>query len=82
MGGSSQLASGRLPQVGAPAQLWADYRARMPMLSPAFPGVREGLLALRAAGWQLGVVTNVRSDNQLGKLRRAELLNLFGSCCV
>lgn len=54
----------------------------MPMLSPAFPGVREGLLALRAAGWQLGVVTNVRSDNQLGKLRRAELLNLFGSCCV
>lgn len=77
-----ELVSGRLPQVGAPAELWADYRARMPELAPAFPGVREGLLALRAAGWQLGVVTNGRSDNQLGKLRRTGLLDLFDCCCV
>lgn len=76
------LVSERFPQVGPGTEVWADYRARMPELVPAFPGVREALLALRVAGWRLGVVTNGRSDTQLGKLRRTGLLDLFDCCCV
>lgn len=77
-----RLVAERFPHVGDPAEVWADYRTRMPELAPAFPGVREGLLALRKSGWRLGVVTNGRSDNQLGKLRRTALLDLFDCCCV
>lgn len=54
----------------------------MPELAPAFPGVRQALEALRGTGWRLGVVTNGRSDNQLGKLRRAALLDLFDCYCI
>lgn len=57
--------------------LWDDYRKRMPFLTPAFPGVIDVLTDLRAASWQLAVVTNGRVDNQLGKLRRSGILDLL-----
>lgn len=72
----------RFPQVGPPERLWADFRAQMPLLTPAFPGVLEGLDALRAAGWRLVVVTNGRTDNQVGKLRRTGIADRVDGWCV
>ncbi|WP_026117072.1 HAD family hydrolase [Nocardiopsis valliformis] len=46
------------------AQLWSRYRERHPALIPAFPGVLEGLHALREAGWRTGVVSNGFADIQ------------------
>jgi putative hydrolase of the HAD superfamily len=62
--------------------LWDDYRAQMPLLTVAFPGVIAALASLRAGGWRLVVVTNGRMDNQLGKLRRSGIIDLLDGCCV
>ncbi|MDQ2788248.1 MAG: HAD family hydrolase [Actinomycetota bacterium] len=72
----------RFPVVGDTAALWDDYRARMPHLAPVFPGVLDALIRLRQQGWRLGVVTNGRVDNQLGKLRRSGVLDLLDGWCV
>ncbi|MFD7659240.1 HAD family hydrolase, partial [Actinosynnema sp. NPDC059797] len=64
------------------AELWARYRARVPELVAVRPGVAEGLVALRAAGWRIGVVTNGLPDNQLGKLRRTGLVDLVDGWCA
>ena len=64
------------------AQLWSDYRAAMPTLTRAFPGVEEALRNLKAAGWQLVVLTNGQTDNQVGKLCSTGLLDLFDGCRV
>ncbi|GAA1288380.1 HAD family hydrolase [Saccharothrix xinjiangensis] len=63
-------------------ELWARYRARVPELVAARPGVAEGLVALRAAGWRIGVVTNGLPDNQVGKLRRTGLADLVDGWCA
>ncbi len=62
--------------------LWDDYRAQMPLLTVALPGVINALADLRAGGWRLVVVSNGRVDNQLGKLRRTGILDLLDGCCV
>lgn len=62
--------------------LWGNYRVRMPLLAPPFPGVLDALTALRASGWRLSVVTNGRVDNQLGKLRRSGILDLLDGWCI
>jgi putative hydrolase of the HAD superfamily len=54
-------------------ELWAHYRRRMPELVVCRPEVLAGLAALRAVGWRLGIVTNGRTDNQLGKIERTGL---------
>lgn len=72
----------RFPQAGPPDRLWDEYRARMPVLTPAFPGVLDHLEALRSAGWLLMVVTNGRTDNQVGKLRRTGIADVVHGWCV
>jgi len=76
------LVGEHLPVVGDTAALWDDYRAQMPQLAPPFTGVIEVLTRLREQGWRLGVVTNGRVDNQVGKLRRTGILDLLDGWCV
>ncbi|MGH3855302.1 MAG: HAD family hydrolase [Pseudonocardiaceae bacterium] len=76
------LVGERFPVVGSPGALWDDYSARMPYLAPVFPGVLDALARLRTRDWRLGVVTNGRVDNQLGKLRRSGVLDLLDGWCV
>ena len=44
--------------------------------------VRDGLVALRRAGWRLGIVTNGEADNQLGKIERTGLDRLVDAVAV
>jgi len=76
------LVGEHFPVVGDMAALWDDYRAQMPQLAPPFPGVSEALTRLREQGWRLGVVTNGRVDNQVGKLRRTGILDLLDDWCI
>jgi HAD superfamily hydrolase (TIGR01509 family) len=76
------LLSERFPAAGSASALWNDYSAQMPGLAPAFPGVLAALARLRERGWRLGVVTNGRVDNQIGKLRRAGIWALLDGWCV
>ncbi|KQR08608.1 HAD family hydrolase [Cellulomonas sp. Leaf334] len=72
----------RFPQAGPSDRLWQEYRTRMPLLAPAFPGVVEHLVTLRSTGWRLMVVTNGRVDNQLGKLRRTGIADVVHGWCI
>lgn len=63
-------------------ELWARYRSRMPELVRCFPGTHDALRALRDAGWLIGIVTNGRADNQVGKIRRAGLADLVDAWAV
>ncbi|MGW7477100.1 HAD family hydrolase [Nonomuraea muscovyensis] len=63
-------------------ELWAAYRRRMPHLVRCYPGVVDGLIELRAAGWRVGIVTNGMADNQLGKLRRTGLADAVDGYAV
>jgi HAD superfamily hydrolase (TIGR01549 family) len=66
----------------SPRRLWEEYRAAMPGLTPAFPGVEPALRTLTSMGWRLVVLTNGQADNQIGKLRATGLLDLFDGCRV
>jgi putative hydrolase of the HAD superfamily len=63
-------------------ELWAAYRKRIPNLVRCYPGVPEALAELRAAGWQVGIVTNGMADNQLGKLQRTGLADAVDGYAV
>lgn len=52
-----------------PEELWTWYRRRMPDLVTCTEDDRAALIALRSAGWRLGIVTNGMTDNQVGKIR-------------
>ena len=64
--GSEHLLTRTLAQVGAPADLyeqaWARYQHHYQRIngqhSDVFPGVVEGLQALKARGWKLACLTN------------------------
>lgn len=62
--------------------LWRLYRTRMPEYVELRDDVRDGLVALRRAGWRLGIVTNGEADNQLGKIERTGLDRLVDSVAV
>ena len=62
--------------------LWRLYRSRMPQYVELRDEVRDGLVALRRAGWRLGIVTNGEADNQLGKVERTGLARLVDSVVV
>lgn len=62
--------------------LWRLYRTRMPEFVELRDEVREGLVAMRRAGWHLGIVTNGEADNQLGKIERTGLDRLVDSVAV
>ncbi|MEZ0112951.1 HAD superfamily hydrolase (TIGR01549 family) [Catenulispora sp. EB89] len=62
--------------------LWRLYRSRMPEYVELRDEVRDGLVAMRRAGWRLGIVTNGEADNQLGKVERTGLGRLVDSVVV
>jgi len=62
--------------------LWRLYRSRMPEYVELRDEVRDGLVAMRRAGWRLGIVTNGEADNQLGKVERTGLGRLVDSVAV
>ena len=73
----------RFPQAGPPDRLWRVNE--LPLHTSAFPGVVEHLATLRSTGWRLMVVTNGRTETQVGKLparrhrrRRARLVRVRG----
>ncbi|MEU3007875.1 HAD family hydrolase [Streptomyces sp. NPDC007020] len=57
--------------------LWREYVDGVALSVQCFPGVPEGLAALRDAGWTLGVATNGAVDIQRAKLRATGLAPLF-----
>jgi HAD superfamily hydrolase (TIGR01549 family) len=63
-------------------QLWKQYRHRMPELASCRPADLDAIRQLRQAGWQVGIVTNGMTDNQLGKIRNAGLDRLVDGWCI
>jgi HAD superfamily hydrolase (TIGR01549 family) len=59
-----------------PNLLWAQYRRRMPELASCRSEDLDALRRLHQAGWQVGIVTNGMTDNQLGKIRNTGLSDL------
>ncbi|MEV6531683.1 HAD family hydrolase [Streptomyces sp. NPDC051639] len=65
-----------------PRDLWHEYVEGVARDVRCFPGVREGLEALRGAGWTIGIATNGASDIQRAKLAQSGLAPLFDGICV
>ncbi|MEV0170821.1 HAD family hydrolase [Streptomyces sp. NPDC050803] len=65
-----------------PGDLWREYVDGVARLVRPFPGVREGLEALRREGWTLGIATNGAGDIQRAKLDMTRLASLFDGICV
>ncbi|MFC5719895.1 HAD family hydrolase [Streptomyces gamaensis] len=65
-----------------PGDLWREYVDGVARSARCFPGVREGLEALRDEGWTLGVATNGAGDIQRAKLAATGLGPLFHGICV
>ncbi|WP_018505766.1 HAD family hydrolase [Parafrankia discariae] len=66
----------------SPAQLWEQYRRRMPELVSCRTEDLDALRRLRRAGWRIGIVTNGMTDNQLGKIRNSGLDRLVDGWCI
>ncbi|MEY2243075.1 HAD family hydrolase [Streptomyces sp. BF23-18] len=65
-----------------PGDLWHEYVDGVARSMRCFPGVQEGLDALRGAGWSLGVATNGAVDIQRAKLEATGLAPLFDGICI
>lgn len=63
-------------------QLWKTYVGLMASAVACCPQTREGLVALRAAGWTIGVVTNGAADIQRAKLEATGLAPLVDGVAV
>ncbi|MFG3145318.1 HAD family hydrolase [Streptomyces sp. NPDC048243] len=66
----------------APGDLWHEYVDGVARSVRCFPGASEGLEALRAEGWTLGMATNGAGDIQRAKLAATGLAPLFDGICV
>ncbi|MFI5803065.1 HAD family hydrolase [Streptomyces sp. NPDC051561] len=66
----------------SPRDLWHEYVDGVARSVRCFPGVREGLITLRNAGWTLGIATNGAGDIQRAKLAETGLSLLFDGICV
>ncbi|MET9253263.1 HAD family hydrolase [Streptomyces sp. NPDC003717] len=66
----------------SPGDLWREYVDGIARSVRCFSGVREGLEALRAAGWTIGLATNGAGDIQRAKLAATGLAPLFHGICV
>jgi len=66
----------------AAADLWQQYRQRMPELVTCRAPDLEALRLLRTADWRIGIVTNGMTDNQHGKIHRAGLNTLVDGWCI
>lgn len=62
--------------------LWHEYVDGVARSVRCFPGGREGLEALRGAGWTIGIATNGAGDIQRAKLTETGLAPLFDGICV
>ncbi|MFD9631698.1 HAD family hydrolase [Streptomyces violascens] len=62
--------------------LWREYVDGIARSARCFLGAREGLEALRNAGWTLGIATNGAGDIQRAKLAATGLASLFDGICV
>jgi FMN phosphatase YigB (HAD superfamily) len=65
-----------------PVELMRSYRAEMADSLSCFPGVFEGLEALRDAGWRIGIVTNGFTDFQNAKIDAVGLRAYVDVVCV
>ncbi|TQK52929.1 putative hydrolase of the HAD superfamily [Streptomyces sp. SLBN-118] len=65
-----------------PGDLWHEYVEGIARSVRCFPGVKEGLEALRGAGWTIGIATNGVGDIQRAKLAETGLAPLFVGICV
>ncbi|MCC3770537.1 HAD family hydrolase [Streptomyces sp. UNOC14_S4] len=66
----------------APDDLWHEYVDGVAHSVRCFPGAREGLEALRRAGWTIGIATNGAGDIQRAKLAATGLAPFFDGICV
>jgi len=63
--------------------LVADFRRELrAALPPLREDVKQGLRALRAAGWKIALVTNGDSDGQAGKVDQLSLSPFLDACCI
>ncbi|MET9126370.1 HAD family hydrolase [Streptomyces sp. NPDC004528] len=65
-----------------PGDLWREYVDGVARSVRCFPGARQGLEALRGAGWTIGIATNGSGDIQRAKLAATGLAPLFDGICV
>ncbi|MFJ2833149.1 HAD family hydrolase [Streptomyces sp. NPDC087263] len=65
-----------------PGDLWREYVDGIARSVRSFPGAREGLEALRGAGWTLGIATNGAEDIQRAKLAATGLVSFFDGIAV
>ncbi|MGW5058615.1 HAD family hydrolase [Streptomyces sp. NPDC004096] len=65
-----------------PGDLWREYVDGIARSVRCFPGVREGLEALREAGWTLGIATNGAGEIQRAKLTATGLVSLFHGIAI
>jgi FMN phosphatase YigB (HAD superfamily) len=66
----------------SPVDLMRSYRAEMAETLVCFPGVFEGLEALRDSGWRIGIVTNGFTDFQNAKIDAVGLRAYVDVVCV
>jgi phosphoglycolate phosphatase len=86
--GSEHLIRSTLAEVGAPASAydaaWAAYQRHYQAIngefSQVFPGVVDGLEALRAQGWRLACLTNKPGAFAMALLARKGLAGYFEHC--
>ncbi|MGW1882922.1 HAD family hydrolase [Streptomyces sp. NPDC001970] len=62
--------------------LWCEYVDGVAQSVHCFPGVLEGLQALRSDGWKLGIATNGAVDIQRAKLDSTGLAALFDGVAI
>ncbi|MFD5804911.1 HAD family hydrolase [Streptomyces sp. NPDC127020] len=65
-----------------PGDLWQEYVDGVARFVRCLPGARDGLEALRGAGWTIGIATNGAGDIQRAKLAATGLAHLFDGICV
>ncbi|MGW3635614.1 HAD family hydrolase [Streptomyces sp. NPDC005122] len=65
-----------------PGDLWHEYVDGMARSVRCFPGAREGLEALRDAGWTIGIATNGAGDIQRAKLAATGLASILDGICI
>jgi putative hydrolase of the HAD superfamily len=63
-------------------RLVAEYRSTYPTYARARPAVLDGLAALRAARWRVGIVTNGARQTQRSKINRTGLAGRVDAVCV
>ncbi|MER5915338.1 HAD hydrolase-like protein [Streptomyces sp. NPDC001982] len=65
-----------------PGDLWREYVEGIARSVRCFPGVQEGIEALRDAGWTLGIATNGAGEIQRAKLSATGLASLFNGIAI